>query len=441
MPRPQPTNPPRDPRATSPGGPAAVSAAPKPAAPAARETTGPAGAPSPPQGALINRPPAAEPYAFWDDYFKTHDIDGTALLTNLVRLRRERQFRDIEAAILGFLRHDAKDPAPWLYEMLATAIQMNGGKPERVRDALEYAARQALKSPQVNDLTRVADLLAMHAMHDRAGQLLEKAAGRDPGDARPPRMLIALAVKTRDPARFADSAERLLSLGWPGFDEPLRAEVRKQAEELAAKLREDGRTAEAAELLAKLGPSEARDLLVRLTWSGDADLDLAVEEPLGAVARVATPRTVFGGAILNNGYGKHPEEIYACPRGFDGDYKIRIETIYNSEKDPARDLTLGIVTHEGTDRERTRTEKLAVDQTAPVVVRLEGGRRARVLPFQALPAPPESALAEGSTATRPPATAAPPPSAAGAADALRAPGSKPAARPRLPGTTAPRPRP
>ena len=33
--------------------------------------------------------------------------------------------------------------------------------------------------------------------------------------------------------------------------------------------------------------------------------------------------------------GKHPEEVYVCPRGFDGDYTIRIDSIYNNEKKPA----------------------------------------------------------------------------------------------------------
>ena len=76
--------------------------------------------------------------------------------------------------------------------------------------------------------------------------------------------------------------------------------------------------------------SEARDLFIRLTWTGDADFDLAVDEPLGATATYLTPRTVFGGSIVKNGYGRHPEEVYVCPRGFDGDYTIKVETIYNN---------------------------------------------------------------------------------------------------------------
>ena len=54
-------------------------------------------------------------------------------------------------------------------------------------------------------------------------------------------------------------------------------------------------------------------MFVRLTWDGDADFDLIVDEPLGATASYQTPRTVFGGSMIKNGYGSHPEEVYVCP--------------------------------------------------------------------------------------------------------------------------------
>ena len=70
--------------------------------------------------------------------------------------------------------------------------------------------------------------------------------------------------------------------------------------------------------------SEARDLFFRLSWDGEADFDIVVEEPLGATASYPRPARVFGGSILWNGYGSHPDEIYVCPRAFDGDYTIRV---------------------------------------------------------------------------------------------------------------------
>jgi hypothetical protein len=171
-------------------------------------------------------------------------------------------------------------------------------------------------------------------------------------------------------------------LGWPGQDDYFRAESRNQADLLAKALREEGRTGEADALLAKVTNAEARDLFVRLTWDGDADFDLAVKEPLGATASYQTPRTVFGGSVIKNGYGQHPEEVYVCPRAFAGDYEIRIDTIYNDPTKPVTRLTLETITHEGTDREQKQVWNLAPDRLSkPIVVKLSGGRRKTVLPY------------------------------------------------------------
>ncbi len=105
-------------------------------------------------------------------------------------------------------------------------------------------------------------------------------------------------------------------------------------------------------MLAKVTNSESRDLFVRLTWDGQADFDVTVEEPLGATASYLIPRTVFGGSLIKNGYGAHPEEVYVCPRGFDGDYTVRINTIWIDSKKPVTRLTLETIAHEGTAKEQ-----------------------------------------------------------------------------------------
>ena len=196
-------------------------------------------------------------------------------------------------------------------------------------------------------------------------------------------MSINLAQKMKDPKRMGDSIDRLLSLGWPGSDEYFRRESRNQAERLARTLREENRAPEADALLARLPAAEARDVFIRLHWDGDADFDLIVQEPLGAQAQYSTPRTVFGGSIIKNGYGKHPEEVYVCPRGFDGDYTVRIATVYSNPDNPPTRLTLETITHEGTAQEKKETHTLVPDdpKAKPVVVTLKAGRRKTVLPF------------------------------------------------------------
>ena len=150
---------------------------------------------------------------------------------------------------------------------------------------------------------------------DRVGAAAGRGREKVPHRSIPMAMSINLAQQTKDPRRMGESIDRLLSLGWPGEDEYFRIESRNQAETLAKTLREDGRRPEADALMARLTDSEARDVFIRLIWDGHADFDLAVEEPLGVTASYQIPRTVFGGSVIKNGYGSHPEEVYVCPQG------------------------------------------------------------------------------------------------------------------------------
>jgi hypothetical protein len=295
-----------------------------------------------------------------------------------------------------------------MYSALALATKMNGGTEANIKTALGYAADLAQKGRNPNDLVSVADQMLIMGVSDRVGPLLDQAMELVPHRGEPILMSINLAQKTHDPKRMGDSVDRLLSLGWsgePGFDEGLRRDARKQVETLAKSLRESGKAEEADALLQRLPESEARDVFVRLSWVGDADLDLAVDEPLGATARVRTPRTVFGGAIVKNGYGSHPEEVYVCPRGFDGEYTVHVETIWNNPDKPALQATLEIITHEGTPQEHkeTKTIKLGDKAPEPVTFTLKDGRRKKAMPYVVPSAavPLATPRARGQAAPRP----------------------------------------
>ncbi len=327
----------------------------------------------------------ADPYSYWLKYYAAKDPKRASpgLLHDTIRdLNRIGKTRDVHAALMGFLTNHPTLAEPWMYEALALAIEMNKGSETDVKTALNYAADLAARSQNPNHLVSVADILFSKGYYDRVGALLDEAAGKVPHRFEPLVGSINLAQKIKDPGRMGDAIDRLLALGWPGQDEYFRLESRNQAETLEKSLREENRVAEADALMNRLAQAEARDLFVRLTWDGESDYDLAVEEPLGATACYQTPRTVFGGAIVKNGYGSHPEEVYTCPRGFDGDYTITVSTIWTNPSRPTTRLTLEVVEHEGTPREVKQTHRLVPDKpNAAIKVHLTEGRRKKVLPY------------------------------------------------------------
>ena len=344
-----------------------------------------------------------DPFKFWDQHFATVKNESPLTLFQLVSvLIKSEKFNDVEAAIKGYLHYHGKEAEPWMYIWLAECITARKGSDKELRQTLGFAAFLAKRTRNPNDLVRVADVMVLRNFYDSVGdpgyesnigELVDMAAEKVPANAVPPMMSINLATKLKDPKRMGDAAERLLALGWPGIDDKIRSDVKEQVKNLADALRVDSRSEDAEALMNRLGESEARDVYVKLTWKGEADIDLAVAEPLGATAKYANPRTVFGGAIVKNGYGKHPEEVYVCPRGFDGDYAITVEKIVDYDKEkPVNEATLEVILHEGTAEEKRETHKIDLTKPQPVVVRLAKGRRKDVLPM--LIQPDRRAVAE-----------------------------------------------
>ncbi len=337
----------------------------------------------------VPRPAAnVDPFKFYDSYYHSRDkdrIDPDKLRKTLSGLNRLRRPRELHAAILGYLKNSAYHRVtiePWMYEALAWALKMNNGTDADFKKSLGYAADLAQDTHNPNHLVSVADLLFLNGYYERVGPLLDEAMPKIPHVFDPILISINLAQKTKDPLRMADSIERLLSLGWPGRDDFFRIEAGNQVDELVKTLRTEDKTAEADLLQKKLEESLSRDLVVRLTWDGFADYDLSVDE-LGVVTtKFDLPRSVFGGAIIKNGYGTHPEETYVCPRAFSGKYTIRVSNIWSDPKQPVTRLTLEVISHEGTSHQTKETRSLKpAAENPPTVVTLTDGRRKKALPY------------------------------------------------------------
>ena len=189
-------------------------------------------------------------------------------------LNRIGRPREVHAALFGYLKNQAKNAEPWMYEALAAAIELNQGSAADVKKSLNFAADLAQRSHNPNHLVSAADQLYRRGYLERVGDLLDEAMPQVPHRSEPMVMSINLAQKTRDPKRMADAVDGLLSLGWPGQDEYFRLESVNQVDTLAKALREEGKGQEADALLARLTASQARDVFVRLSWDGDADYDL-----------------------------------------------------------------------------------------------------------------------------------------------------------------------
>jgi hypothetical protein len=126
-----------------------------------------------------------------------------------------------------------------------------------------------------------------------------------------------------------------------------------------------------------------RDVVIRLSWTGPADLDLKVQEPTGTVCSWMNRKTVGGGTLVgdtlptaahgSNASNPENSETYVAAQAFSGSYKVTVERVWGQPL--GGKAKLEIIQHQGTPRQTIRvlTINLADGNTAQV--KLADGRR------------------------------------------------------------------
>ena len=88
-------------------------------------------------------------------------------------------------------------------------------------------------------------------------------------------------------------------------------------------LRKQQRNDEANHFEAAMNLALARDIIVRVQWTGDADIDVMIKEPAGTICSLRNPRTTGGGMLIGDAPNPDGKEkldghmaVYSCPKAF-----------------------------------------------------------------------------------------------------------------------------
>src|SRR5690606_14913336 len=104
----------------------------------------------------------------------------------------------------------------------------------------------------------------------------------------------------------------------------------QKLEALARVLEEEGKHAQAEELRRTAEVRQRRDLVVKLLWQGEADLDLHVQEPTETECSPLKRQTVNGGTLLGDSLADMTRESYVAAEAYPGEYQIRVTKIWGS---------------------------------------------------------------------------------------------------------------
>ena len=329
--------------------------------------------------------------AKWNKYFRQLEnadeavvTDSQAKVREVVRqLRKERRFDEIitilEAAILN------DQVQPWMYETLAIAMVMDKRPAEDVERAY-LSALEFCEDP--NQMLLIGTFMENLNFHDRALKIYQELGKLFPESPEP--FVFALNLARRP------DVDNLEMIQWASLG-LLRLEVsadRKpdwdsallSAKAVAARLDAEGKAEDAKAFEQEMELALQRDCVVNVSWTGDADIDLFVEEPNGSLCSMRNQRSAGGGFITADGFTKNEGrdasskavETYVCSEGFAGTYRVFAKRIWG-EVTGNKVIVEGTI-HYGTGESKTIKMAIPLENDACCVeFALDKGRRTESL--------------------------------------------------------------
>jgi hypothetical protein len=290
-----------------------------------------------------------------------------------------KQYAETSALIQAAMRHGVIEH--WMYEALGIAMQAGGLPADEVERALMSAVDFARNE---DDVTFVAFYLAKFGHERTALHLFRQVADANPSRAEAYIQGLAIAQKLDDIEAIQWASLGILRQSWSQDQRAIGENAYRVAQALLERLKSENRTSETQAFDLAFKKALERDCVVLVKWTGNADIDLSMEEPSGSVCSFRQPRTVSGGVLLGDvaASGKPGvdgfTEGYVCDQGFDGKYRLLIRNVWG--KPTSGKVTVEIYSHYGTDKQQVIQQQIPlVDKAAVVEFDLKDGRRKDLL--------------------------------------------------------------
>ncbi len=343
--------------------------------------------------------------AAWNDYFAklpTADKDDAAAVgrqrdaavrETVRQLIDAKKFAEVAAVLRGALRNGYGQP--WMYEALGLAMRADGQPKDEIERALMSAVQFASTT---NDLMFVAVYMSREGFDARALKLFRQAAQLEPTRYEPYMHGLEVALRLKDAEGIQWACVGVLGQVWPEDKLPIVDMARHAAAATIEDLNAAHRTADAKRFEKALAQALVRDLIVHVSWTGDAEIDVAVQEPPGTVCSYRTPRTASGGVMLSNtpdrsgvATGEGISQDYVVAEAFPGAYKILLRRVFG--KVSAGKVTVDIYTHSGTKNALHLRKQIPLGERDAVVdYELKDGRRTGALKQAAVAAATQNML-------------------------------------------------
>lgn len=319
---------------------------------------------------------SAEPNQAWDRYFASHEPTEAAVREAVRRLMNSKQYDQVIGLTQAALRHGQAQS--WMYEVMALAMQAAERPAEEIERAVMSAADFA-QGPE--DLMYLGLYLTRLGMHARALDIFRETSQLIPLRPEPYVLGLEAAQRIDNLEGIQWATLGILRQAWTADQAHVWQRGLHAARATLERLKAEKRLAEAAAFEKALDEAVRRDVVVCVSWTGDADVDLMVEEPSGTLCSLRTPRTTAGGVMLGDSFSHLADntaegysEYYVCPEAFDGTYRVLVRRVWG--KVTGGKVNVEVIHHYRSPNAVVVRKRIPLENDqALVAFDLEGGRR------------------------------------------------------------------
>jgi len=318
---------------------------------------------------------------------QSSDPQGPAATRQTVRdLMNDSQFEQVIGLIQSALRQG--EARPWMYETLGIAMELAGREKSEIERAI-MSACDFSSSP--DELLLIAQYLSRIDLDARTVSVCRQIVKLSPLHREAYVLGLRSAQRAEDRAGIRWATVGILSHAWSREQQAIRTTATRVAKATLEEMLASGDKKAHAKFHRELNEAVVRDIVIKATWSGDADIDLLVEEPGGTTCSLQKSRTTGGGVSLGDTYASYEKsnkegfsEEYICAKAFPGTYRVRVRKVWG--KVVADKVTVDIYQFYGTKDQLHERQHITVqnDSDAMVVFELEQGRRTKPLEAERL---------------------------------------------------------
>lgn len=282
----------------------------------------------------------------------------------MLALHDAKQYEEAIALIEAALIRGESEP--WMYQVLALAMKL-AGRPQADIERVLFSTVDYTTIDVPSMLVSAAYLTRLQA-NKPALALYQQASRLAPVRPEPYLLGMRIAVLEKDWEAAGWGATGVVSYAWTPDFKKLHAEAEGVAGDAARELKKQGKRLAAEKLAKAMVEARQRDLVVKVSWSGNGDLDLLVEEPNGTTCSYRNTQTNGGGFLVHEGHGPDQSrcyEEYVCPVAAPGEYKLRIR--YSNGEIVGKRASVEVIRYAGSKRESKKVLPIQLESDDSVV--------------------------------------------------------------------------